>query len=74
MRSAEGSDLTDDTLEWIRKNISGDGTMKKNKEMDMSDPQLEGKIFLLITDEDSQALSNNAKYFPLFRTLSKAYH
>jgi len=74
MRSAEGSDLTDDTLEWIRKNISGDGTMKMNKEIDMSDPQLEGKIFLLITDEDSQALANNAKYFPLFRTLSKAYH
>lgn len=74
MRAADGTKLTEENLEYIRKSISGDGTMKLNKEMNLDDPELEGKIFLLITDEDGKALANNLMYFPLFRVLSKAYH
>jgi len=74
MRAAEGSNLSEANLELIRKNISGDGTMKIADTKNIDDPSLEGRIFLLITDEDSESLKKNAKWFPLFRTLSKAYH
>jgi len=60
MKAAEGTNLTTDGLDDIRKNISGDGTVKFDKEtMHLTESgkiiktetkeELEGTIFLLIT-------------------------